>query len=109
MKICNAALKDGGFPDLFFLFNDAGAELAKKFVDDHRIPLISFTGSTAVGRHVGERVAKRMGRSLLELGGNNAIILDRIGRSETRDSRDRVRRRRHRRPALHDDAPPARA
>ena len=61
---------------MFFLFNDAGAEIAKKFVDDHRIPLISFTGSTAVGRHVGERVAKRMGRSLLELGGNNAIIVD---------------------------------
>ena len=76
MKICNEALKAGGFPDLFFLFNDAGAELAKKFVDDHRVPLISFTGSTAVGRHVGERVAKRMGRSLLELGGNNAIIVD---------------------------------
>ncbi len=76
IKICNAALKEAGFPDLFFLFNDAGAELAKKFVDDHRVALISFTGSTAVGRHVGERVAKRMGRSLLELGGNNAIILD---------------------------------
>jgi aldehyde dehydrogenase (NAD+) len=76
MRICNAALKAGGFPDLFFLFNDAGAELAKSFVDDHRVPLISFTGSTAVGRHVGERVAKRMGRSLLELGGNNAIIVD---------------------------------
>jgi aldehyde dehydrogenase (NAD+) len=76
MKICNEAVTAGGFPDLFFLFNDAGAELAKKFVDDHRIPLISFTGSTAVGRHVGERVAKRMGRSLLELGGNNAIIVD---------------------------------
>jgi aldehyde dehydrogenase (NAD+) len=76
MKICNEALKAGGFPDLFFLFNDADAELAKKFVDDHRVPLISFTGSTAVGRHVGERVAKRMGRSLLELGGNNAIIVD---------------------------------
>ncbi|HEX6833871.1 MAG TPA: aldehyde dehydrogenase family protein [Rudaea sp.] len=76
MKICNEALKAGGFPDLFFLFNDAGADLAKKLVDDHRVPLISFTGSTAVGRHVGERVAKRMGRSLLELGGNNAIIVD---------------------------------
>ncbi|HSN01403.1 MAG TPA: aldehyde dehydrogenase family protein [Rudaea sp.] len=76
VKICNAALKAGGFPDLFFLFNDAGTELAQKFVDDHRIALISFTGSTAVGRHVGERVAKRMGRSLLELGGNNAIIVD---------------------------------
>lgn len=76
IKVCNRALKAGGFPDLFFQFNDAGTDIAKKFVDDHRIPLISFTGSTAVGRHVGERVAKRMGRSLLELGGNNAIILD---------------------------------
>ncbi len=76
MKICNDALKAGGFPNLFFMFNDPGAELAKKFVDDHRLGLISFTGSTAVGRHVGERVAKRMGRSLLELGGNNAIIVD---------------------------------
>ncbi len=76
MKICNEALKAGGFPDIFFLINDAGTELAEKFVDDQRIPLISFTGSTAVGRRVGERVAHRMGRSLLELGGNNAIILD---------------------------------
>ncbi len=76
MKICNDALVSAGFPNLFFLFNDAGADLAKKFVDDHRVALISFTGSTAVGRHVGERVAKRMGRSLLELGGNNAIIVD---------------------------------
>ena len=77
MKICNAALKEAGFPDIFFLFNDAGTDLAQTFVDDKRIPLISFTGSTRVGRLVGERVAKRMGRSLLELGGNNAIILDR--------------------------------
>ncbi len=76
MKICNDALKAGGFPDIFFLFNDAGTELASSFVDDKRIPLISFTGSTKVGRHVGERCARRMGRSLLELGGNNAIIVD---------------------------------
>jgi aldehyde dehydrogenase (NAD+) len=76
LKICNEALKDGGYPDLFFLFNDAGSDLAQAFVDDKRIPLISFTGSTKVGRMVGERVAQRMGRSLLELGGNNAIILD---------------------------------
>jgi len=76
MRICNEALKAAGFPDLFFLFNDAGAELAERMVGDRRIPLISFTGSTKVGRHVGERVAKRLGRSLLELGGNNAIIVD---------------------------------
>jgi aldehyde dehydrogenase (NAD+) len=76
MKICNDALKHAGYPDLFFLFNDAGTDLAKAFVDDRRIPLISFTGSTKVGRAVGERVAQRMGRSLLELGGNNAMIVD---------------------------------
>jgi aldehyde dehydrogenase (NAD+) len=76
VRICNDALKAAGFPDLFYLFNDAGTTLAQKLVDDHRVPLISFTGSTAVGRQVGERVAKRMGRSLLELGGNNAIVVD---------------------------------
>ncbi len=76
MKICNEALNKAGFPDIFFLFNDAGSDIAQQFVDDKRIPLISFTGSTKIGRMVGERVARRMGRSLLELGGNNAIIVD---------------------------------
>jgi aldehyde dehydrogenase (NAD+) len=76
VRICNDALRAGGFPDIFFLFNDAGTAIAQKFVDDHRLPLISFTGSCQVGRLVGERVAQRMGRSLLELGGNNAIIID---------------------------------
>ena len=76
MKICNEALRTAGFPDIFFLFNDGGTELASTFVDDKRIALVSFTGSTKVGRMVGERVARRMGRSLLELGGNNAIIVD---------------------------------
>ncbi|HLV55106.1 MAG TPA: aldehyde dehydrogenase family protein [Actinotalea caeni] len=76
IRICNEALAAGGFPDLFFLFNDAGTDLAQQFVDDRRIALVSFTGSTRVGRLVGERVAQRMGRSLLELGGNNAIIVD---------------------------------
>ena len=76
MRICNEALKKGGFPDIFFLFNDGGSDLAQAFVDDRRVALISFTGSTRVGRMVGERVAQRMGRSLLELGGNNAIIVD---------------------------------
>ncbi len=75
-RICNEALRKGGFPDIFFLFNDGGVELAHEFVDDPRIALISFTGSTKVGRAIGERVARRMGRSLLELGGNNAIIVD---------------------------------
>jgi len=76
LRICNEALEAGGFPEIFYLFNDAGTELARKFVDDPRVPLISFTGSTKVGRQVGERVAQRLGRCLLELGGNNAIIVD---------------------------------
>jgi aldehyde dehydrogenase (NAD+) len=61
---------------VFQFFIDAGTELAQKFVDDPRVALISFTGSTTVGRKVGERVAARLGKSLLELGGNNAIIVD---------------------------------
>ncbi len=76
MKICNEALRKGGFPDIFFLFNDTDNSLAQRLVDDRRVGLVSFTGSTKVGRTVGERVARRMGRSLLELGGNNAIIVD---------------------------------
>jgi aldehyde dehydrogenase (NAD+) len=77
MRICNRALKEGGFPDIFFLFNDAGTELAQEFVDDRRVAMISFTGSTKVGRQVGERVQRRFGKVLLELGGNNAMIVDR--------------------------------
>ena len=76
MRVCNEALRDGGFPDLFFLFNDTDNSLAERMVDDRRVAMISFTGSTKVGRQVGERVARRMGRSLLELGGNNAMIVD---------------------------------
>ncbi|WP_154223235.1 L-piperidine-6-carboxylate dehydrogenase [Marinicella rhabdoformis] len=75
-NICNEALKDAGFPPIFLLFNDNSNELAKKFVDDKRVNLVSFTGSTQVGKQVGVQVAKRMGRSLLELGGNNALIVD---------------------------------
>jgi len=75
-KICNEALADAGLPDVFHLFNDGINQLAEQFVGDMRIDLLSFTGSCAVGRRVGERVAARMGRCLLELGGNNAIIVD---------------------------------
>jgi aldehyde dehydrogenase (NAD+) len=75
-KIVNEALADTDLPNAFFLFNDGTNELAQTFVDDKRVDLVSFTGSTAVGRQVGERVAARMGKCLLELGGNNAIIVD---------------------------------
>ena len=52
-----------------------GREVGEALVDDHRVALLSATGSTAMGRAVGPRVAARFGRSLLELGGNNAMIV----------------------------------
>jgi aldehyde dehydrogenase (NAD+) len=75
-KIVNEALADMDLPPVFFLISDGTNELAQQFVDDERVNLVSFTGSCAVGKMVGERVAARMGKSLLELGGNNAIIVD---------------------------------
>jgi aldehyde dehydrogenase (NAD+) len=75
-KLCNRVLERHGYPGIFQLFMDSGHELAQRFVDDRRVDLVSFTGSTAVGREVGQRVAARLGKSLLELGGNNAIIVD---------------------------------
>src|SRR5271167_3129242 len=74
--ICNRVLERHSLPAIFQIFIDAGIELAGRFVDDRRVALLSFTGSTQVGRQVGVRVAERLGRSLLELGGNNAIIVD---------------------------------
>ncbi len=75
-KIFAEALSGLDLPDVFYLINDGSNELAQQFVDDERVDMISFTGSCQVGRQVGARVAQRMGKSLLELGGNNAIIID---------------------------------
>jgi aldehyde dehydrogenase (NAD+) len=74
--ICNRVLERHALPPIFQIFIDAGTELASRFVDDRRVALVSFTGSTHVGRRIGVRVAERLGKSLLELGGNNAIIVD---------------------------------
>ncbi|ANY06019.1 L-piperidine-6-carboxylate dehydrogenase [Pseudonocardia sp. HH130630-07] len=52
-----------------------GAETGRALVDDVRIPLVSATGSTAMGRLVAPRVAARFGRTILELGGNNAAVV----------------------------------
>src|SRR6187399_1239655 len=70
--LCNRVLERNGLPPIFQLFIDEGTDLAIRFVEDRRVDLVSFTGSTAVGRDVGQRVAKRIGKCLLELGGNNA-------------------------------------
>jgi aldehyde dehydrogenase (NAD+) len=74
--LCNRVMQEMGYDGVFNLFIPDNSQLIEAMVDDPRLPLISFTGSTAVGRGVAERVAKRLGKSLLELGGNNAIIVD---------------------------------
>lgn len=73
-KLCQEVAADAGFPALFSLVN-GGADLGERLAADARIPLISATGSSRMGRHVGEIVARRFGKVLLELGGNNAIIV----------------------------------
>lgn len=75
-NIVNNALKDHDYPLIFTSFVENGNQLAQKFVDDKRVDLISFTGSCAVGHEVAAKVAQRSGKSLLELGGNNALIID---------------------------------
>ncbi len=75
-QICNRVMQQEGCPGIFSLIVEDGAELAEQLINDRRVALISFTGSTAVGRRVGEAVAKRMGKVLLELSGNNAVIVD---------------------------------
>jgi len=76
-NVVNKALEGTDFPPIFTSFMESGHELAQRFVDDERVALMSFTGSCQIGRQDGARVAQRMGKSLLELGGNNAIIVDR--------------------------------
>jgi aldehyde dehydrogenase (NAD+) len=63
-------------PPVLQLLLDGGTTLAQALLQDRRAALISFTGSTAVGREVARTVAARLGRTLLELGGNGAIIVD---------------------------------
>ena len=65
----------GDAPDALLQVVQGGRDVGQQLVDDIRVALVSATGSTAMGRAVGPRVAKRFGRSLLELGGNNAMIV----------------------------------
>jgi aldehyde dehydrogenase (NAD+) len=72
--IVNRVLDPQGLGGLLNLLV-GGREVGKWMAEDSRLPLISATGSTAMGRAVGSTVAQRLGRSLLELGGNNGLIL----------------------------------
>ena len=75
-KICNEVLALRDAPNIFSLVIGSGSAIGEKMINDRSIPLISFTGSTSMGRHVSEVVAKRFGKSILELGGNNCIVVD---------------------------------
>lgn len=74
--ICNQVMERQGYTGIFSLFITDQAALAEAMVQDTRLPLISFTGSVQVGRRVAASVAQRLGRTLLELSGNNAVIVD---------------------------------
>lgn len=74
-KIVQPVLDQHGFPHLFQTIVGDIPTVGEAMLDDRRLPLISATGSTRMGRIVAERVGRRLGRTLLELGGNNAIIL----------------------------------
>jgi aldehyde dehydrogenase (NAD+) len=72
--LCDRVAEEHGARGVFSLV-PGGAETGSWMAEDPRLPLVSFTGSTPVGRRVATRVAARLGRSVLELGGNNGVIV----------------------------------
>jgi aldehyde dehydrogenase (NAD+) len=76
MKVISKVLKDNNVPEgVFNLVVAKSSVLGDNFAADPRIPLFSVTGSTRVGKRVGGIVGERLGKAILELGGNNAIII----------------------------------
>ena len=74
-KIVNRVMTPLGWDGVMSLLVGSSRDVGELLVHDRRIPLVSATGSCNMGRKIGESVAKRLGRTLLELGGNNAIIV----------------------------------
>lgn len=74
-RIANDALKKTGAPPIFGLAIGDGKTIGETMAADTKLPLLSATGSTRMGRRVSQVVAARLGRCLLELGGNNAMIV----------------------------------
>ena len=73
--ICNEVAREHGLPGVFNLCAGSASIVGSAMTADPRLPLISATGSCNMGRRIGAAVASRLGRALLELGGNNAIII----------------------------------
>ena len=75
-KIIQNVLKENNVPEgVFNLVVAKSSVMGDNFLADPRVSLLSVTGSTAVGKRVGEIVGKRLGKTILELGGNNAVII----------------------------------
>jgi aldehyde dehydrogenase (NAD+) len=74
-NIIAEVLKENNIPEGVSCVLNGGAEVGQWMADDQRISLLSATGSTRMGKDVAQRVGARLGKSLLELGGNNAIII----------------------------------
>lgn len=74
-NIIQDVLKKNNLPEGISCLVSGGREIGELMSNDHRVPLVSATGSTRMGKAVGAAVGARLGRALLELGGNNAIII----------------------------------
>ncbi|HYL78038.1 MAG TPA: aldehyde dehydrogenase family protein [Bryobacteraceae bacterium] len=74
-KICDRVLDRHGWRGVFNLIIGEDSTVGTRLLEDRRVPLISATGSTRMGYVVAETVARRLGRTLLELGGNNGVIV----------------------------------
>lgn len=74
-RLANKVVERNGLPPIFLLACGSGRTIGNRLVNDNRVKLISFTGSTAVGRKVGVDTAARFGKSILELGGNNCAVV----------------------------------
>nr|CAD7398431.1 unnamed protein product [Timema cristinae] len=74
-KLVSRVLESNGLPGAICALCQGGSSIGELMVKDERLPLISFTGSTAVGKKVGVQVQQRFGKSLLELGGNNSVVV----------------------------------
>ncbi len=75
-KICALAAEELNLPSVSSLIIPSDDILTEYMVNDSKIPMVSFTGSTKIGRKIYETISKRFGRCILELGGNNAAIVD---------------------------------
>jgi len=75
-NICNDVCEKYGYPPIFQLIVGSGSKIGELLIGDKRVPLISATGSTPMGKRIGTVVGARLGKTILELGGNNAIVVD---------------------------------